>query len=272
MPNEEEQGESRVRENFSTLLVDEASLKRRNSLRRNRFTLIELLIVIAIITILAGLLLPALKKAKEISRSSVCISNLKQLGVTTTLYAEDYEGYSPPLHIGTSEAQDWYIVLSQQGLLPEIDSAPAADNRKGGIHLCPSLGNYTNWQFKYGLRSHYQGTRQWRFLRPSVGCPYNGINSAHNSHLYKPSECILLGDTKYKAAQAQGHYLHDNDTARNATYLPHTRHSNKANFWFCDGHVEGIYGLDLISGYSGGKYGFTDYIGAYGSQIGLNSP
>lgn len=65
------------------------------SQRGRGFTLIELLVVVAIIALLIAILLPSLQKARDKARDAVCQSNLHQLGLATTYYAQEYGGHLP---------------------------------------------------------------------------------------------------------------------------------------------------------------------------------
>ncbi len=62
---------------------------------RTGFTLIELLVVIAIVSLLISILVPALGRAREQAKRTVCASNMRQIGVGFTQYAEDFDGWYP---------------------------------------------------------------------------------------------------------------------------------------------------------------------------------
>lgn len=68
---------------------------------RRGFTLLELLVVIGIIAVLAGLLLPALLSARESGRRARCVSNLRQLSLAMVVYTDDSNGKLPPFFGGT---------------------------------------------------------------------------------------------------------------------------------------------------------------------------
>src|SRR6187551_3779481 len=81
--------------------------------QRRGFTLIELLVVIAIIAILAAILFPVFAQAREKARAATCLSNLKQVGMATRMYTQDYDEVLVPsyLYNSTTTWKWWWDLL-----------------------------------------------------------------------------------------------------------------------------------------------------------------
>ena len=142
---------------------------------RPGFTLIEMLVVIAIIVVLAGLALPAIMKARESSRTVGCLSNLRQLGIAINGY-RDANGYYPPYRVEDPGYVNKFGVVRPrwQWLMSDFTGRPAQnpdvilavgtsdttytnvplDNE---VFVCPSLatsdgGSIRNGSYGYNFR------------------------------------------------------------------------------------------------------------------------
>jgi prepilin-type N-terminal cleavage/methylation domain-containing protein len=119
--------------------------------KKNAFTLIELLVVIAIIAILAAILFPVFARARENARRTSCLSNLKQLGLATMQYTQDYDEKMPPLFIVTGQPYpdninwlgagiwSWQQIIYPYHKSVQISFCPSG---KGTVNNEPRLGNF----------------------------------------------------------------------------------------------------------------------------------
>ena len=94
--------------------------KKGDKMKRDCFTLMELLIVIGIIAILAGLLMPALNKARGQANKIACRSNLRQIGLAIQNYTDDFKGVFPRVAVMKSIETDPEIPAIQEVLAQQI--------------------------------------------------------------------------------------------------------------------------------------------------------
>ncbi len=210
--------------------------KHRQGTGKNHFTLIELLVVIAIIAILASMLLPALNQARAKSKAVKCVSNQKQLGTYTFMYADDNRGFLP-----TRSATGSPKPVSMTLLWSYISKQPYSYNYD-------FLGSGNGLYFPKLECMTCPGVEE-RFDLATLGNQHFGINNfmgtedetAHYiknrliGKLKRASERLLYADMRSSVGYEIAIVYTGYTTAKGTVSF---RHPGKtANQTFCDGHV-----------------------------------
>ena len=211
-------------------------------IRQIPFTLIELLIVIAIIAILAAMLLPALNKARETALGASCKGNMKSVGLAEHQYMNDFNGWStvfrlPGFHTSDYYWWTWSVQLMMNGYLPN-----AKEGQPTAV-ICPGWAP-SGWYSVDGARTYMRDSNNGTSPRYKAGNDGNVYVSSDGAiktgyHFGKPSEFFYLFDSVSLASPYnQVAFMYFTGTLTSTRV--HARHNNKAGSLAFDGHVEAL--------------------------------
>lgn len=218
---------------------------------RAGFSILELMLVMALLSILSAIILPLFSRARESCYRSKCVGNLRQFAAAFTLYAEDTNGWWPAPG-GQMGDKSYWAQSGSGGLNPYI-----RQHGLDSIWCCPLL---SGWHGKYPARSYSMNS----FLRTArdgtmdIEYPLctRILCGANISRLQLPGKTILLyeGIPKSNAAYQDAAYTEDQVSyiyrcanwtwvRGYCTYIPftidpaHPWHGRNNNYLYCDGHI-----------------------------------
>jgi len=226
----------------------------RPAFARSGFTILEVLVVLGTIALLASLLLPGLAQAREQAKAAVCGSNVKQIMLADSLYAEDFSGiYCPGASDFLHNFDRWHGHREHVDSPFESSRGPLVDYLGPGraIRQCPTFasaeigmerGGFERGNGGYGYNNAFIGTQTERAA--------DGVYSVTNDRagvpvvrVSRPSSTIMFTDAAFAAGAlieysfAEPRFHPGFPTARTDPSI-HFRHRHRATIGWVDGHVD----------------------------------
>ena len=216
-------------------------------MRSKAFTLIELLVVIAIIAILAAILFPVFAQAKEASKKTACLSNLKQIGVASVLYENDYDDTIPLAgyqNFVANTPTTWMFLVDPYVKSGYPDTTSLENGRGFGVYECPDdspppgTSGTGSPSHSYAINFNYSPTYITEIVKVYGYLPVHAATS-----LEAPAQVVLFTESMGSRIFTDGDDV-DNYAGfasvvqqERAVYLwGRTRHGGGANYAFNDGH------------------------------------
>lgn len=206
--------------------------------RHSNFTLIEMLTVIAIIAVLAGMLIPAAARARARAATATCLSNQKQTTAFIQAYMNDSNQFFASFK-GTDKWSNWGYNLNRRGLISDVN-----------VLRCPELeyehtsGDPANFETEvdeiYGavFRDHSA-------VQDKYGFDFRGTKYLYNDDIQiSPTQLVLGACTAAATGEKLPKHLLDLSSGKTEG-KPFRIHGDFCNVFFLDGHAEGQQEGDL---------------------------
>jgi prepilin-type N-terminal cleavage/methylation domain-containing protein len=202
------------------------------------FTLVELLVVIAVISILAGMLLPALENAQEAAYSIVCINNIKQISSAMGMYIDDNEGYA----MSNIERQNWLFGPNNSGhyeytLCPYLSYGPFHSSEVYGASTPPAPESIC----PKGGRDDTDNSRTSNTL-PNYSYTFNTFLSPTNTTDYRYQKAVSA-----KTPSKRLFFADCNSSSLWNSNGIQIRHNEFANISFLDQHIESWSDYEILN-------------------------
>jgi prepilin-type N-terminal cleavage/methylation domain-containing protein len=228
---------------------------------KRAFTLVEMLVVIAIIAILAALLLPVFSSTKKKAAQTYCLNNLKQLGTGMMVYEDGNNDAFPGIasEEGGFNAMDWIYWRTNAVLYPPFEKSPIVNmlaNANRNLFRCPSdLSNADRlaqadamdgpYLYSYSMTGY--GVGDYPNLDPAVNLGMSSVFTSDLTYIFKQSSIknpvlkIMLAEEPGSSSENpegtavinDGRWEPGNDPLTN-------RHHGNADVIFADGHAQAV--------------------------------